>query len=118
MDVCIVQPLRIGDLHLERHREYDADRLHARKKFRPFAAGMLSVPAGWAIASTLLLLAIGVVQVAVSSLAALTLISYVVATSAYTMWLKREPVVDIFTLAATSASGQAAWPLEFSCRTG
>ncbi len=79
--------------------DVDADRLHPRKKARPFAAGELSIPFGLAL--SLGLLAAGLSLAALTSTAALVgiLAIYLVVTTAYSMGLKREPVADVFILA-------------------
>jgi 4-hydroxybenzoate polyprenyltransferase len=79
--------------------DVEADRLHPRKKTRPFAAGELSIPFG--LASATVLLVTGLLLAAVGASWSLTgiLAIYVLATTAYSTWLKREPVVDVFVLA-------------------
>lgn len=77
----------------------EADRLHPRKRTRPIAAGELGVRAALVVA--VLLFAVGL------ALAALTdpgfvvlLVSYVVLTLSYSLWLKHEPVIDLALVAA------------------
>jgi 4-hydroxybenzoate polyprenyltransferase len=76
-----------------------ADRLHARKRHRPFAAGELSVPVGVAMAGLLLIVALTVAAAGVSPQLAAVVLIYVAITSAYSLVLKRLAVVDVFTLA-------------------
>jgi 4-hydroxybenzoate polyprenyltransferase len=75
-----------------------ADRRHARKRRRPFAAGDLSIPVGILLAAILLALSGLTAWLAVSWRVAALLGSYVIVTTAYTLRLKRVPVVDVFTL--------------------
>ena len=75
-----------------------ADRLHPRKRTRPFAAGHLSIPVGVAAAAGLLAVALGLAFAVVSPLLALVAAGYVAVTSAYSLALKRMPVADVFTL--------------------
>ena len=79
--------------------DVDADRLHPRKRTRPFAAGELSIPFG--LTSSGVLLSAGLLVAAFGASWALTgiLSLYVLSTMAYSTWLKREPVVDVFVLA-------------------
>jgi 4-hydroxybenzoate polyprenyltransferase/phosphoglycolate phosphatase-like HAD superfamily hydrolase len=79
--------------------DIEADRLHPRKRSRPFAAGELSIPVGLAASGVLLISSFTVALTGVSGQLALALLLYVVVTSAYSVRLKREPVVDVFTLA-------------------
>jgi 4-hydroxybenzoate polyprenyltransferase/phosphoserine phosphatase len=74
-----------------------ADRRHPRKRLRPFASGALSLSAGLAMAAALLCAGV--------PLAALSHGLYIVAVYAmmsitYSFWLKRQPLVDVFLLAA------------------
>ena len=79
--------------------DIEADRVHPRKRTRPFAAGELSIPTGFALASVLTVASFAVALVGVSWRLAAALVVYLVVTSAYSLRLKREPVVDVFTLA-------------------
>jgi 4-hydroxybenzoate polyprenyltransferase/phosphoserine phosphatase len=80
--------------------DLQADRAHPHKKRRPVAAGLVSIP-----------LAIGLfVGVLVSGLALTFLVHppaftsilliYLIVSTAYTFYLKRQPMVDVFVLAA------------------
>jgi 4-hydroxybenzoate polyprenyltransferase/phosphoserine phosphatase len=75
-----------------------SDRSHATKCRRPFAAGEISVPAGlitfavlWAAALTL--------AGALSIRFAHVLVSYLILSSAYSLTLKRRPILDVLVLA-------------------
>lgn len=76
-----------------------ADRAHPRKRLRPFAAGQLAISQGIAVALALfaagILLAVFLLPAAFSG----TLLIYIVATFAYSFWLKRKMMVDIIGLA-------------------
>lgn len=78
--------------------DIDADRLHPSKRNRPFAAGQLSARFGY-VAAALLAFAGFTVAAGVSWAVAATIVCYVAVTIAYTARLKREPVLDVFTLA-------------------
>ncbi|TDH39264.1 UbiA family prenyltransferase [Pseudohoeflea suaedae] len=74
------------------------DRRHARKRFRPIAAGAVSIPVALAVAASLLVASIGIAGL-LSPFYWLTLALYGVTTTAYTFVLKRKLLVDVFTLA-------------------
>lgn len=73
-----------------------ADRAHERKRRRPFAAGVLPIPQGLALSAALLLL--GGFAAAASG-ALLFVLLYAAASLSYSMWLKEQPLVDVFMLA-------------------
>ena len=78
--------------------DIENDRLHPKKRFRPFAAGDLPVPLGLLIA--LALVAASCLILPHLPLAfALWLLFYIFATSAYSFYLKRVPLVDVLVLA-------------------
>jgi len=73
-----------------------ADRAHPHKRHRPFAAGTASLPAGIILSMLLLLAGLafawgGGILVVVLAYAAVSVV--------YSMWLKRQPLVDVFALA-------------------
>lgn len=73
-----------------------ADRAHPSKRRRPFAAG--AAPLGWGIGLGAALLALaGGLGWATGFL--LVLATYGATSMAYSLWLKRLPLVDVFTLA-------------------
>lgn len=74
-----------------------ADRRHARKRLRPFAAGLLPLHIGLIAAPLLLLIAFSIGRL----IGALPIIVvYVIASGAYSFYFKAWPLVDIFMLAA------------------
>jgi len=73
-----------------------ADRAHPHKRRRPFASGTAPLPVGIGL-SLLLLLAGGVVAWLASILAVVA--AYAGLSLNYSLWLKRQPLVDVFTLA-------------------
>jgi 4-hydroxybenzoate polyprenyltransferase/phosphoserine phosphatase len=74
-----------------------ADRAHPRKRRRPFASGALPLAAGLVL-SPLLLLAGGVLAWSAGALAPVLI--YVVLSLAYNIWLKEQPLIDVFVLSA------------------
>jgi 4-hydroxybenzoate polyprenyltransferase len=100
-----------------------ADRKHPRKRRRPFASGDL--PLAWGLAAAVLLLLLGGSLAVRAGILELTLL-YAGATLAYTLWLKRYALMDVFLLAGLytlrivmggMATGYFAssWLLAFSC---
>ena len=101
-----------------------SDRLHWSKGRRPFASGALSPAQGYVAAA--ILVAVGAALGAVAGTAALVVLAaYLVATVLYSLLLKRQPIIDVVTLAGlftlrlvlgVAASGVhlSAWLLTFS----
>jgi len=79
--------------------DLDADRRHARKRLRPFASGRLPLLAGL-FATPLLTLAAFALAATLSGRFLATLFAYGTTTLAYSLWLKRLPIVDVLVLAA------------------
>ncbi len=79
--------------------DLDSDRAHPRKRLRPFAAGLLSAPAGLAMAGGLLLVA-AALAAGLRPAFQLALAGYYVLTLAYTFVLKRVALVDCMALGA------------------
>ena len=76
-----------------------ADRLHERKRNRPFASGEL--PLEWGLlAGPLFILAALLLGWAIAPLLVGVLVLYAIATTVYSFYLKTQPLVDVFTLAA------------------
>jgi len=77
--------------------DLEADRAHPQKRFRPFAAGDLSVPLGVVTATGFLLLAfIGLTQLPRQF--TWWILFYLLVTNAYSLALKRIALVDVFVL--------------------
>jgi len=77
--------------------DIDADRRHARKWRRPFAAGDLSAPAGLLIVAVFLALALVGCRLLPAAFLGWLLL-YLGITFAYTGYLKRVPLVDVMVL--------------------
>lgn len=76
-----------------------ADRAHPRKQNRPFAAGDLTAGTGVLMAGTLLVCAL-ILGLLTGNPAFLGMLGlYLVATFAYSLWLKRKLIVDVLMLA-------------------
>lgn len=76
-----------------------SDRVHRIKRLRPLAAGTLSIPAAVGLGAAMLVLAFAL-ALAVSLGFAAMLLLYTAITLAYSMRLKRLPLVDVLVLAA------------------
>ena len=76
-----------------------SDRVHRIKRLRPLAAGTLSIPAAVGLGAVMLVLAF-VLALAVSTGFAAMLLLYTAITLAYSMRLKRLPLVDVLVLAS------------------
>jgi 4-hydroxybenzoate polyprenyltransferase len=79
--------------------DLEADRSHATKRHRPFAAGALSPGLGLALFPAFLALAFAVGWSVLPSAFLELLAVYVVVTTAYSVYLKRVAVVDVLLLA-------------------
>ncbi len=103
--------------------DIDADRRHHRKRTRPFASGALSPALGLLGAAGLL--AAGMSVAAYAGLAPYVAF-YLAVTTAYTFWLKRVQLVDVFVLAGlylfrvvlggvATENYASSWLLAFCC---
>lgn len=79
--------------------DLEADRLHARKRERPFAAGDIS-PVTGALFSTVLLLGAFAVAIPLSLNFAAALATYFALTLLYSFYIKEKLLVDVFLLAS------------------
>lgn len=78
--------------------DLESDRLHSRKRLRPFAAGKIPVWIG-ALLSPILILSSFLLAIEVGSQFLFWLLTYLLLTSLYSWWLKRIVIVDVLTLA-------------------
>jgi 4-hydroxybenzoate polyprenyltransferase len=97
--------------------DVEADRLHPRKRHRPFASGALSPWTGAALVPVLLAAGAAVASPLPPAFG-LALLAYLALTTAYTFALKRQPVLDVVVLAALYTArlfaGGAATGIELS----
>lgn len=77
--------------------DLQADRLHTRKRFRPFASGQISLTHGLLVAGILFVLAFSIGFLLSTSFAAI-LIIYFFSTSAYSLVFKQHALVDVILL--------------------
>ncbi|HUY90006.1 MAG TPA: UbiA family prenyltransferase [Pirellulales bacterium] len=79
--------------------DIESDRRHPTKRRRPFAAGELSIPAGLCLAggaaAAAFALALGCLPPSLTN----WLTIYLATTTAYSLWLKKQVVVDVIVLA-------------------
>jgi decaprenyl-phosphate phosphoribosyltransferase len=88
-----------GTYFINDARDVAADRLHARKRFRPVASGQVSTGVAYVGGALLLVVALALSLLAGWQLL-VTVAAYVALTTAYSLWLKHEPVVDLVGVAA------------------
>ncbi len=82
-------------------RDIDADRAHAKKKFRPLPSGRVSVGAALAVAVLLLAAAVAISVMAHLPTAFLvTLLAYLVINLAYSLGVKHVAVLELFFVAS------------------
>lgn len=79
--------------------DVELDRQHPKKRFRPIAAGQLSIPNAWAISIGLAIGAIAVAFLAVNWRVGLFVAGYGVIQVAYSFGLKQVVIIDVMTLA-------------------
>lgn len=79
------------------------DRRHPSKKNRPLASGLISVPAAMAIMALMLAFAT-VLASLLTPLFGIVLAGYLLLTTAYSLFLKRMLLIDVFTLAGLYAT--------------
>jgi len=73
----------------------DADRVHPAKRLRPVAAGDLPAPLAWAVAALLLACSLVGAGLLAGAVLAGLVASYVVISLAYSLGLKRVPVIEM-----------------------
>jgi 4-hydroxybenzoate polyprenyltransferase len=73
-----------------------SDRLHPRKRNRPFASGLL--PLSFGIVAPVLMLAGITIGFMLSMSTGLLVVGYIALSMAYSAYLKTQPLVDVFTL--------------------
>lgn len=78
--------------------DLESDRRHVKKRFRPFASGAATIPAGVALMVVLLAAAAAASAFLPPTFIGLLLV-YVVLTTAYSVYLKRKLMVDVLCLA-------------------
>lgn len=77
-----------------------SDRIHPRKRNRPFASGAASAAQGLAVSAGLLVVAVLLAALLLPSGFLLVLLVYLLFTSLYSLSLKRKMMVDVIALAA------------------
>ncbi|HEX8976834.1 MAG TPA: decaprenyl-phosphate phosphoribosyltransferase [Solirubrobacteraceae bacterium] len=115
---CLAFCLISGGIYaLNDARDVAEDRLHPRKRFRPIAAGELSVRAAVALGVSWLVVGLAA-SFAISPLLGVIALGYVVLTLSYTAVWRHVLVVDVFVVAAgfvlRALAGGAAAPVALS----
>lgn len=102
-----------------------SDRLHPKKRLRPFACGKLSIPTGIVLSAGLLACAFTIAAIALNFWFIAGLVLYMSVTLAYSFYLKKTTVADVMTLAGlytlrvllggvATDIAVSSWLLEFS----
>ena len=98
--------------------DVEADRRHPTKRLRPIAAGLISVRTGQIAGTVLILAGCGVAGLTGRWQTVGILVTYVVTTIAYSLWLKHVAVVDLVVIASgfvlRAAAGAVAVDVEMS----
>ncbi len=77
----------------------EKDRVHPRKRFRPIAAGRISIP--WAIGISVLMIIVAVTAASFISIPmVVTAVAYLSINIAYSWWLKNIVLLDVMTVAS------------------
>jgi 4-hydroxybenzoate polyprenyltransferase len=79
--------------------DIESDRRHPTKRGRPFAAGELPIPVGLTVAGLALAGAFAVSACCLTSTFTNWLAIYLLTTTAYSLWLKKQIVIDVLVLA-------------------
>jgi decaprenyl-phosphate phosphoribosyltransferase len=97
--------------------DVEADRRHPTKRNRPIAAGIISPAFAYVLGAVLVAAALVIGFLTARNLG-ITLIAYLVLTTSYSFWLKRQPILDIVAVAAgfvlRAIAGAAATNLPIS----
>lgn len=88
-----------GTYYLNDAADIEADRLHPKKRLRPIAAGEISLPLARAIGIVAVLASVAGAALVARNLA-VVVASYVALTTAYSLWMKHVPVLDVVGVAA------------------
>jgi len=98
--------------------DVEADRRHPTKRLRPIAAGIITVRTGQVIGSILLAVGCGIAGLTGRWQTVGILVTYVVTTILYSVWLKHVAVVDLVVIASgfvlRAAAGAVAVDVEMS----
>jgi decaprenyl-phosphate phosphoribosyltransferase len=88
-----------GTYLLNDARDVESDRQHPTKRNRPIAAGVISVGFAYGLGIALIAVSLVVGFLTARDLG-ITLVAYLLLTTAYSFWLKRQPILDIVAVAA------------------
>ncbi|MCU1353056.1 MAG: decaprenyl-phosphate phosphoribosyltransferase [Acidimicrobiales bacterium] len=88
-----------GTYYLNDAADVDADRLHPVKRFRPIAAGEIPVRLARVVGAACIVAAV-TIAVATRWQLGVVVVSYIVLTTTYTIWLKHVAIADIVGVAA------------------
>jgi decaprenyl-phosphate phosphoribosyltransferase len=89
----------IGTYFINDALDHQADRLHPKKRWRPVAAGWLSLRFAWTAGAVALIAGLAV-GFAVTPALGFLIAGYVAMTLSYGVWLKHVPILDLVCVAA------------------
>lgn len=89
----------VGTYFVNDALDHRADRLHPKKRWRPVAAGWLSLRFAWTTGAVALIAGLGM-GFAVTPALGFLIAGYVAMTLSYGIWLKHVPIVDLVCVAA------------------
>lgn len=89
----------VGTYYLNDAADIDADRLHPRKRFRPIAAGEIDLGLARIVGAAAVVAALAL-GFAVNWHLGVVVAVYLANTTAYSLWLKHQPVFDVVGVAA------------------
>jgi decaprenyl-phosphate phosphoribosyltransferase len=106
-----------GTYLLNDARDVESDRMHPVKRNRPIASGVVSLPLAYGAGAVLIVASLAIGFATARNLG-ITLVAYLALTTTYSFWLKRQPVLDIVSVAAgfvlRAIAGAAATDLPIS----
>ncbi len=79
--------------------DLDSDKKHPRKKFRPIASGKISRKSAISFSIILVFLSI-IISLQINLILTIVILIYLLIQLFYCLWLKREPILDIFCIAS------------------
>lgn len=113
LSLCASAGYLINDL-----LDLESDRRHEHKRLRPMASGAISVAAAGAMTAGLLAVSFGTAAFVLPGAFTAVLAAYLVTTISYSVWIKRQPILDVMVLAGLYSSrlvaGGAATDVEIS----
>ncbi len=90
----------IGTYFINDASDYESDRQHPKKRFRPIAADVVSVRLAWVVAAACVIACLSLAATINGWKLALLMAGYITLTLSYSLWLKHLAVIDLGCVAA------------------